>query len=69
MNFDVSEEQQLLQETIKQFLANECPPTRLREIFESDTGHDPALWKGLVEMGIAGLSIPENCAHGANKFS
>jgi alkylation response protein AidB-like acyl-CoA dehydrogenase len=59
VNFDVSEEQQLLQETIKQFLANECPPTRLREIFESDTGHDPALWKGLVEMGIAGLSIPE----------
>jgi alkylation response protein AidB-like acyl-CoA dehydrogenase len=59
VNFDVSEEQQLLQETIRKFLANECPPTRLREIFEGDTGHDPALWKGLVEMGIAGLSVPE----------
>jgi len=59
VNFDLSEEQQLLQETIEQLLDNECPPTRLREIFEGETGHDPALWKGLVEMGLAGLSVPE----------
>ncbi|NRA00367.1 MAG: acyl-CoA/acyl-ACP dehydrogenase [Myxococcales bacterium] len=59
MNFDLSEEQELLQETVKQLLANELPATHLREIFEGDTGHDPALWKGLVEMGIAGLIVPE----------
>lgn len=59
MNFDITEEQQLLQGTIAQVLANECPLTRLREIFEGDSGHDPALWKSLVEMGLAGLIVPE----------
>ncbi len=59
MNFDLSDEQRLLQETIQQLLDNECPPTHLREVFEGDTGHDEAVWKGLVEMGIAGLHVPE----------
>jgi alkylation response protein AidB-like acyl-CoA dehydrogenase len=59
VNFDITEEQQLLQETIAQLLENECPTTRLREIFEDETGHDPSLWKNLVEMGLAGLVIPE----------
>ena len=60
MNFDLSEEQQLLQQTVKQLLDNECSPIRLREIFEGDTGHDPALWKGMVEMGLSGLAIAED---------
>ncbi len=59
MNFDLSEEQLMLQQTVSGFLENECPPTRLREIFDGESGHDPALWKGLVEMGVAGLAIPE----------
>ena len=59
MNFDLSEEQQLLQETVAQFLEQECPPTRLREIFDGDAGLDPTLWKGLAEMGVTGIGIPE----------
>ncbi len=59
MNFDLSEEQEMLQETVRQFLENECPPTTLREIFDGDTGFEPSLWKGLVEMGVAGLHLPE----------
>jgi len=59
MNFDLSEEQHLLQETVKLFVEKECPPARLREIFDGDEGHDPALWKGLAEMGVAGLALPE----------
>jgi len=59
VNFDLSDEQRMLQETVKQFLDNECPVTHLREIFDGDTGHDPALWKGMVEMGLTGLAISE----------
>ena len=59
MNFDLSEEQELLRETVSQFMENECPATHLREVFEGETGHDPALWRGLVEMGLAGLIVPE----------
>ncbi len=59
MNFDLSEEQELLQSTVRQFLDNECPAPQLRAIFEGETGHDPALWKGMAEMGLAGLTVPE----------
>ncbi len=50
-SFRLSEEQELLQETVSQFAANECPPTRVRAIFDGPDGHDTELWKGLVELG------------------
>ena len=59
MNFDTSEEQELLQETLAQLVENECPAPRVREVFDGDTGHDPALWKSLMEMGMGGLAVPE----------
>ena len=59
MNFDLSEEQELLRDSVAKFMSNECGAVHLREIFEGEAGHDPALWKGMVEMGIAGLIIPE----------
>ncbi len=59
MNFDLSEEQLLLHDTLTQFALNECPPNRLRELFEGAEGHDPALWRGLAELGVAGLVVPE----------
>ena len=59
MDFGLSEEQELLQETVRGFVERECPPARLRELFDEGAGHDPALWKGLAEMGLTGLIIPE----------
>lgn len=60
MDFGLSEEQELLQETLRGFVARECPPTKLREVFDGETGHDAALWSGLVEMGLGGIAIPES---------
>ena len=68
MDFGLSKEQRLLQDTIRGFAAAECPPARLRPLFEAGQGHDPALWKGLAEIGVAGLTLPEerrNRARGA----
>jgi alkylation response protein AidB-like acyl-CoA dehydrogenase len=58
MDFGLSEEQVLLKSTIKRFLDEQCPTTRVRAIMESDSGHDTGLWQGLVDLGVAGLSIP-----------
>jgi alkylation response protein AidB-like acyl-CoA dehydrogenase len=58
MDFDLSEEQLLLQETVTQFIENECPMSRLRELFDDDSGYDPVLWKGLAELGLAGIHLP-----------
>jgi len=59
LNFDLTDEQRMLQETVQQFIDNECPTSRLREIFDGEEAYDPVLWKGLAEMGFAGLTIPE----------
>lgn len=59
MEFTLSDEQELLQETVRGFVTRECPPARLRELFDAGNGHDPTLWKGLAEMGLAGLLAPE----------
>jgi alkylation response protein AidB-like acyl-CoA dehydrogenase len=59
MDFGLSEEQELLQETVRGFVNNECPPQSLRDLFDQGTGHDAALWKGMAEMGLCGLVVPE----------
>ncbi len=64
MDFGLSEEQRLLQETIRGFAAKECPIARLRELFEAGVGGDATLWKGLAEIGVAGLALPEE--HGGS---
>ena len=43
MDFDISEEQQLLLETVRQWIDKECPLTHVREIFDGESGHDPEL--------------------------
>ncbi len=60
MNFGLTEEQELLQETVRGFCEKECPASRLRTLFDAGVGHDPALWKGMGEMGLLGLVVPED---------
>jgi alkylation response protein AidB-like acyl-CoA dehydrogenase len=62
MDFSLTEEQELLQETVRGFVANECPPQTVRAVFDGEHQAVPALWKGLTQIGVAGLVVPE--AHG-----
>jgi alkylation response protein AidB-like acyl-CoA dehydrogenase len=59
MHFGLTEEQELLQHTVREFAAKELPAPRLRAIFESGSGFDASLWRGAAEVGIAGLVAPE----------
>lgn len=58
MDFDLSDEQRMLQQTVDQFMKDSCPPARLRELFDHETGFDPKLWQGLSELGVAGIHLP-----------
>jgi alkylation response protein AidB-like acyl-CoA dehydrogenase len=60
MDFGLSEEQVLLQETVRRFLAARCPTTRVREIMETETAHDAELWHGLAELGVPSILVPES---------
>jgi len=59
MHFGLSEEQELLQETVRGYVAGECPPDVLRKHFDAGTGFDESLWRGLGEIGVAGLALPD----------
>ena len=59
MEFDLSDEQRMLQESIRGFLESECPPARRREIFDAPDAADAPLWKGLMELGLGGIHLPE----------
>ena len=59
MNFDFSDEQKLLQQTARDYLAEHSPLSTCREILESDQPYAAALWKGAAEMGWQGAVVPE----------
>jgi alkylation response protein AidB-like acyl-CoA dehydrogenase len=59
MDFGLSEEQQLFQNSMTQFLSVACAPERLRKLFNAPRAIDAALWQGLVDLGITGLLVPE----------
>ena len=48
MDFGLSPEQVQFQDTLRRFLAERCPTSRVRSIMEDAGGHDPALWDGKV---------------------
>jgi alkylation response protein AidB-like acyl-CoA dehydrogenase len=58
VDFGLSEEQTLLQDTIRRWVDGECTSTRIRAVMETETGHDPDLWHGLAELGVTGLVVP-----------
>ena len=59
MRFGLTEEQELLQQTVREFASGELPAPKLRAIFEDGGGHDAGIWASAAEIGLAGLTVPE----------
>ena len=67
MDFSFTEEQQMLREQVRSFMASEFPHQRIAELAESDEGWDPSSWRKMAQLGWTGLSIPEE--HGGAGMS
>ncbi len=61
MEFGLSQDQLLLQDSVKKFLSAEVPLDVVRGIAKGEMT-DQTAWEGITQMGLAGLLIPE--AHG-----
>ncbi|MFP5262982.1 MAG: acyl-CoA dehydrogenase family protein [Blastocatellia bacterium] len=59
MEFELNETQKLLKSSARELFAQECPPTLVREMVESNDPYSETLWGKLVEQGWAGLMFPE----------
>ena len=58
MEFGLSEEQVLLQDSVNRFLTDQVPLDEVRKIASGEKS-DATIWQGLTEQGIPGLLIPE----------
>jgi alkylation response protein AidB-like acyl-CoA dehydrogenase len=67
MDLGLSEEQELLKNSAREFLEKECPEEHVRAMEEDEKGYSPDLWKKMAELGWQGLMIPE--AQGGAGFS
>lgn len=67
MDLDLSPEQELLAETVRGLCARHCDLTVVRSLEDDPVGYSPALWSQLAELGLLGMSIPEE--HGGSGMS
>ena len=59
MRFAFSDDQLLLQSTVRDFLNAECTPKVVRALWATEGGHDPVLWSKLAELGVPGALVPD----------
>lgn len=59
MRFAFTDDQLLFRDTVRDYLANECPPELVRYAWLNDGRRVDGLWDGLAEMGVVGLTVPE----------
>jgi len=60
MNLELTDEQVALRDTTRRFLAEKAPISgHVRELLDDPAGVDEAVWRGLADLGITGLLVPE----------
>jgi alkylation response protein AidB-like acyl-CoA dehydrogenase len=58
MNFEFSDEQKQLHETVDRYLTEQYAFDKFRAINASAAGWDKAVWAGLAELGVLALNVP-----------
>ena len=60
MNFDYSDEQQQLADSVRKFLAQNYGFEQRKAIIQSTRGESDQVWKTFAEMGLTALALPED---------
>lgn len=59
MNFDFSEDVTMMRDEVRRVLADQFPAGAVRQAVDAGKAYDSQFWSLLVEMGWAGIAIPE----------
>jgi alkylation response protein AidB-like acyl-CoA dehydrogenase len=59
MYFDLTDEQQAIKSTAREFLAARYKSERIRALAESEHGFEQSDWEEMTELGWPGLALPE----------
>ncbi len=60
MNFDLSDEQTVVNDLAKQIFEGHAPVERVKEVERAHAGFDPALWSELARANLLGLCLPDD---------
>jgi alkylation response protein AidB-like acyl-CoA dehydrogenase len=60
LDFGLSEDQEILQQSSREFLAQECPPSLVRQSAQNGTDLPESLYRKIAEMGWTGMCVPES---------
>lgn len=59
MDFGLADEQRLLDDSVRRFLAERLPIARVRELRDAGESFDRDAWKELAALGVVGCLVPE----------
>jgi alkylation response protein AidB-like acyl-CoA dehydrogenase len=59
MDFELSDEQTMLRDTVREVLTRKYDVETLRSVTDTELGWDKGVWKSLADIGILGLTFPE----------
>jgi len=68
MDLGLSEEQEMLRKSARDFLRRECPKQLVRQLDESEKGYSPELWRKMTDLGWMGLVFPEKYGGSGHSF-
>ncbi len=68
MKLTLSEEQEMLRKTARDFLTEKCSKKFVKQMEESETGYSRALWQEMAELGWMGLAFPGKYGGGDMSF-
>ena len=64
----LSEEQEILQKSARDFLTQKCPRSLVREMENDEKGYSQHLWREMADLGWMGLIFPEKYGGGDMSF-
>lgn len=68
MKLTLTEEQEMLKKTARDFLADKCSKKFVKQMEESETGYSRELWQEMAELGWMGLAFPGKYGGGDMSF-
>ncbi|RLC68892.1 MAG: acyl-CoA dehydrogenase [Chloroflexi bacterium] len=68
MDLGLSEEQEMLKTSARDFLQKECPKKLVKQLDESDEGYSPELWQRIAGLGWLGLMFPDEYGGSGGSF-
>jgi len=68
MDFNFSEEQEMLGKMARDFLEKECTERIIRDVELRDDGYSPELWNKIADLGWLGLVYPEEYGGGGGSI-